>query len=128
MSWLSRLSHCIGCLFQQQAPVPFPFPFSDKAHNMNRIHPDYEATYASFTRLDAACDGDMPAQRELSKLRKENERLEQQCKESFEKRGELYRENERLREALQKVLDDSEIGVVPRSHLDRIERLLRGEG
>ncbi len=29
-----------------------------------------------------------------------------------------------LENALQKVLDDSEIGVVPRSHLDRIERLL----
>jgi hypothetical protein len=37
-------------------------------------------------------------------------------------------ENEVLKQALQKVLDDSEIGVVPRSHLDLIERLLSGEG
>ena len=31
---------------------------------------------------------------------------------------------ERLRNSLQKVLDDSEIGVVPKSHLDSIESLL----
>ena len=30
-----------------------------------------------------------------------------------------------LEAVLQKVLDDTEIGVVPRSHLDRIERLLK---
>lgn len=30
-----------------------------------------------------------------------------------------------LESALQKVLDDTEIGVVPRSHLDRIEELLK---
>ena len=32
-----------------------------------------------------------------------------------------------LEKALQKVVDDSEIGVVPRSRLDRIERLLNNE-
>ena len=29
-----------------------------------------------------------------------------------------------LEDALQKVLDDSAIGIVPRSHLDKIERLI----
>ena len=28
-------------------------------------------------------------------------------------------------DALQKVLDDSEIGIVPRSHLDRIKKILK---
>ncbi len=31
---------------------------------------------------------------------------------------------EQLEDALQKVLDDSEVGVVPRSHLDKIAALL----
>lgn len=33
--------------------------------------------------------------------------------------------HDELVDALQKVVDDTEIGVVPRSHLDRIEKLLR---
>ncbi len=30
-----------------------------------------------------------------------------------------------LEKALQKVLDDSEIGIVPKSHLDHIQKLLK---
>lgn len=33
-----------------------------------------------------------------------------------------------LEKALQKVLDDNEIGVVPRSHLDHIQKLLVWRG
>ncbi len=45
-----------------------------------------------------------------------------------ESQAELLKRRERiirLEEALQKVLDDSEVGVVPRSHLDCIEYLLK---
>ena len=91
----------------------------------------YNATNGVIERTDGFWVSYDAVQKEIERLQKRVAELEDAYVKSdetiqiwihkYRERGERMKE---MQDALQKVIDDSEIGVVPRSHLDRIERLL----
>ena len=65
------------------------------------------------------------SEQERIRLQKAGHAYRDRMREATTKYKERGERMKAMRNALQKVLDDSDIGVVPRSHLDRIERLLK---
>lgn len=82
--------------------------------------------------LNRALEALKIANNRIDELENYNLALANESHNKSDRIGRLERENqelaahvERMRDALHKVLDDSEIGVVPKSHLNSIEHLLK---